>query len=305
MRQFSLTVVYILIASSPWGFCVAADDPSDLVQLKALGAEVTLVEGNATNISFNDCSTLGEAEFQLIGQFRQQKSLVLHGQCKGLTDKTVPHLLELTNLETLSTDHMQITDKGLANFSRLTRLRVISFFHPSYGMNGFNGQGFVALKDLPRLESLTIAGSPFNDKGMAAVGEITQLKHFRTWHTYQTQAGNQHLTKLTQLKSLWLGQRLRRYDGRPNPLCLDDSTFDVLVQLKTLEALTLNEARLSLTGLRRLSELPKLTKLVLMTIDVPAEDIEILKTELPSVKIEWKPLTEVEREKLNAYLKKF
>ena len=292
------------MALSQKGICVAADDPSDVAKLKALGAEVTLAEGNATNISFNDCSKFGEAELRLIGQFHHQKSLILHGQCKGLTDKTLPNLLELTNLENFSTDHMQITDKGLANFSRLTSLRVISFFHPSYGMNGFNGRGFVALKELPHLESLTIAGSPFNDKGMAAVAEITQLKHFRTWHTYQTQKGNQFLTKLTKLKSLWLGQRLRRYDGRSNALCLDDSTFDVLVQLKTLETLTLNEAKFSLAGLRRLSELPKLTKLVLMTIDVPAEDIETLKTELPSVKIDWKPLTSDERENLTAFLKK-
>ena len=304
MKQFCLSLVCIVMALLNRGFCVAADDPSDVARLKALGAEVTLIEGNATSVSFNDCSMLGEAEFRLIGQFHHQKSLVLNGQCTGLTDKTLPNLLELTNLENLSTDRMQVTDKALVNFTRLTNLRVINFYHPSYGMNGFNGRGFVALKDLPKLESLTIAGSPFNDKGMAAVAEITQLKHFRTWHTYQTQKGNQFLTKLTKLKSLWLGQRLRRYDGRSNALCLDDSTFDVLVQLKTLETLTLNEAKFSLAGLRRLSELPKLTKLVLMTIDVPAEDIETLKTELPSVKIDWKPLTEAEREKLTAFLKK-
>jgi hypothetical protein len=303
MRHLFLAFVCIVTTLSNSGFCVAADDPSELFRLKELGAEVNLVEGNATKISFNDCSKLGEAEFRLIGQFHQQKSLILHGQCNGLTDKTLPNILELTNLENLSTDRMQITDKGLANFTRLTNLRVINFFHPSYGMNGFNGRGFAALKDLPHLESLTIAGSPFNDKGMAAVAEITKLKHFRTWHTYQTQAGNQFLTKLTQLKSLWLGQRLRRYDGRPNLLCLDDSTFDVLIQLKTLESLTLHEAKLSLASLRRLREIPKLSKLVLLMIDVPAEDIDTLKTELPAIKIEWKPLTEEEREKLTAFLK--
>ena len=98
------------------------------------------------------------------------------------------------------------------------------FLPPSIGMKGFDGSGFAALKALPKLERLTIAGTSFNDKGMRAVAEIKQLREFRTWHTYETQAGNESLTKLPELKSLWLGQRLRRYDGDSNALSLDDST---------------------------------------------------------------------------------
>lgn len=303
MRRILLTLVCVVATLSRIDFCIANDDPSDLEKLKELGADVTETDGTVTGISVNDCSRFGDAEYRLIGRFHDQKKLSL-GQCKGLTDKTLSNLTELTNLENFVTNGMQVTDKGLAQMSRLSNLRVIGFFHPSIGMRGFDGRGFAALKELPKLESLSIGGSPFNDKGMAAVSEITQLKHFRIWHTYQTQAGNQYLTKLTELKTLLLGQRMPRA-GRPNPLSLDDSTFDVLVQLKTLESLELNEAKLSLASLRRLSELPKLKNLNLPQIDIPAEDIETLKTELPSVKIDWKPLTEAERTKLTAYLKKF
>jgi hypothetical protein len=304
MRQLLLTLVWVLAMFSRTDFCRAADDPSELEQLKELGADVTAADGAVTGISVNDCSKFGDAEYRLIGRFHQQKKLSL-GQCKGLTDKTLSNLMELTNLETFVTNGMQVTDKGLAQLSRLTNLRAVDFFHPSLGMRMFDGRGYAALKELPKLEALTIAGSSFNDKGMAAVGEITQLKHFRTWHTYQTQAGNQFLTKLTELKSLFLGQRLRRGDGRPNLVSLDDSTFDVLVQLKTLESLTLNEAKLALASLRRLSELPNLKKLELLQIDIPEEDIETLKTENPLVKIEYKPLTAAERASLTVALKRF
>lgn len=281
----------------------ATDGASLSARLTDLGAQLTQSDGVITKLSFKDCSKLGDAEFRLIGQLKELKSLTLYGQCKGLTDETLPHLAGLTKLEELGTDGIQVSDSGLAQLAALTSLRSLSFFHPSFGMKGFDGSGFAALKSLPKLERLTIAGTPFNDKGMAAVAEIKQLRDFRTWHTYQTSAGNESFTKLPELKSLWLGQRLRRYDGGSNAASLNDSTFDVLTKLKTLEALTLDEARLSLTALQRLKELPRLKKLELRRIDISDADIVALKTSLSSVTIDWKPLTDDERTKLEAFLK--
>ena len=271
--------------------------------LTDLGAQLTHTDGVVTKVFFKDCSKLGDAEFRLIGQLKDLKSLTLYGQCKGLTDETLPHLSGLTKLEELGTDGIQVSDAGLAKLTALTSLRSLSFFHPSFGMKGFDGSGFAALKALTKLERLTIAGTPFDDKGMAAVAEIKQLRDFRTWHTFQTQAGNESLTKLPELKSLWLGQRLRRYDGGSNAASLDDATFNVLAKLKTLESLTLDEARLSLAALQRLKELPQLKKLDLRRIDIPVADVEALKASLPAVAIDWKPLTDDERTKLEALLK--
>lgn len=278
-------------------------DVSVSARLTELGAQVTQADGVITKVAFKDCSKLGDADFRLIGQLTDLKSLTLFGQCKGLTDETLSYLSGLTKLEELGTDGIQVSDAGLAKFTALSSLRSLSFFHPSFGMKGFDGSGFAALKALPKLERLTVAGTPFNDKGMAAVAEIKQLRDFRTWHTYQTQAGNESLAKLPELRSLWLGQRLRRYDGGSNAASLDDSTFDVLTKLKTLESLTLDEARLSLAALRRLKELPHLKKLELRRIDIPAADIETLRAALPNVAMDWKPLTDEERTKLEAFLK--
>lgn len=103
----------------------------------------------------------------------------------------------LTALEELGTDGIQVTDAGLKHLAALPNLRSASFFHIAFPDKGFTGAGFAAFKTLPKLERLTVAGTPFNDKGMAAIAELAQLKEFRTWHTYQTQAGNEHLLKLT------------------------------------------------------------------------------------------------------------
>ena len=281
----------------------AKDEASVSSRLTELGAQVTQTDGVVTKVFFKDCSKLGDAEFRLIGQLKELKSLTLYGQCKGLTDETLPHLSGLTNLEELGTDGIQVSDAGLAKLTALVNLRSLSFFHPSFGMKGFDGSGFAALKALPKLERLTIAGTPFNDTGMAAIAEIKQLRDFRTWHTYQTSTGNESLTKLPELKSLWLGQRLRHYDGGSNMACLDDSTFAVLTQLKALESLTLDEARLSLAALLRLKELPRLKKLELRRIEISATDVEALKAALPNVAIDWKPLTDDERAKLAEFLK--
>lgn len=49
--------------------------------------------------------------------------------------------------------------------------------------------------------------------------------------------------------------------------------------------------------------LPRLKKLELRRIDIPATDVETLRAALPSVAIDWKPLTDDERTKLEAFLK--
>ncbi len=280
-----------------------ADDAAVAKQLADLGAQLTMSEGAVTKATFKDCSKLGAAEFQLIGQLRTLRGLTLYGQCKGLTDDTLRHLASLSALEELGTDGIQVTDEGLAGFAALPNLRSLSFFHPSFGMKGFDGSGYATLKSLAKLEKLTIAGTPFNDAGMAAVAQIKQLRDFRTWHTYQTQAGNKHLLELPHLRSLWLGQRLRRYDGNPNAASLDDSTFDVLSQLGTLETLILDEARVSLAALSRLQALKSLKKLQLQRIDIGSAEVDTLRGQLKGVTVDYKPLTDDERTKLDAFLK--
>ena len=267
------------------------------------GAQVKKSNGQVTELSLRDCSQLGRDDLAIISSNTTLKKLTLYGSCKGLNDETLPLLTNLTELEELSTDGILVTDDGLAPLAKLTSLKALSFFHPSWGSKEFVGRGVAHFEKLPKLERLTIAGSPFNDEGMAAVGRLTQLTSFSTWHTFQTEAGNEHLLKLTNLKSLRLGQRLRKYDGKPNPPSLSDATLDVVSQLKSLETLGLDEAKLSRAALAKLKALPTLKKLTLERIDISAEDIAGLKQDLPQVMIEIKPLTAEQRTALEKMLK--
>ena len=281
----------------------AASDAEIATKLRALGAQVTETAGTVTKVSFKDCSKLGDAEFRDLGQLKSLKALTLYGKCHGLTDQTLPLLAGLGALEELGTDGIQVTDAGLAALTTLTNLRSASFFHIAFPDQGFTGAGFAAFKALPKLERLTVAGTPFNDRGLAAIGQLTQLKEFSTWHTFQTQAGNEHLLALKNLRSLKLGQRLRRYDGKPNLLSLDDATLATVAKLTSLETLSLDEVRLTHAGLSALKALPALKKLTLLRTDISEADLAKLRADLPAVTIDWKPLTDPERKALEGFLK--
>jgi hypothetical protein len=216
---------------------------------------------------------------------------------KGIDDSAVARLAKL-DLEVLSLDGAELTDAGCKHLTAMKSLRSFTLIHNSFGKKEFTGSGLAQLKDLPALESFTLAGASTGEEAMTAVGELTQLKEFATWHTKQIDPRNSHLLKLTALKSLSLGNNLSRYDGNPRQLSFTDATLETLGQMKSLHSLTLMEARLSLPALTQLKSLPELKKLKLSQIDIRSDDVEKLRKELPNVAIEWKPLTDAERTKL-------
>jgi hypothetical protein len=267
---------------------------SHVASLKALGAKVTEAGGVVTEVSVK-CDAFTEADFKTLGSLTTIKVLAISG--KTVTDDTLALLTGLVNLERLSTDGIQLTDDGYRHFAAFQRLTSLAFFHPAFRSKEFTGSGLADLKALPKLERLTFAGSTAGDAAMEAIGQITQLKEFRTWHTAQTQAGNASLSKLANLKALRIGQRLPNW-GKESPVSFDESTMQTLAQIKTLESLELTEARLSAKIIPQLRALPKLTKLKLETVDIPAADVEAIKAALPNCKVDFKPMSDVEKEAL-------
>lgn len=267
---------------------------ADLESLKTLGAKVTETAGAVTQVQVK-CDTFTEADFRTLGSFTTIKDLTISG--KTITDETLALLTGLVNLERLSTDGIQLTDDGYKHFATFQKLTSLAFFHPAFRSEKFTGTGLAHLKALPKLERLTFAGSTAGDAAMESIGQLTQLKEFRTWHTAQTQTGNASLLKLTNLKALRIGQRLPNW-GKDSPVSFDESTAQTLAQIKTLESLELTEARLSAKIIPQLKALPKLTKLKLETVDIPAADVEEIKAALPNCKVDFKPMTDAEKEAL-------
>ncbi len=264
----------------------------DADTLTKLGAKVTEAGGVVTQVQVK-CDAFTEADFRALGSVTTIQKLTISG--KTITDATLPLLAGLTNLEELSTDGIQLTDEGYKHFAPFQKLRSLALFHPAFRSAAFTGSGLVHLKSLPKLERLTFAGSTAGDAALEAVGQLEQLKEFRTWHTAQTQAGNAHLVKLTNLTALRIGQRLPSY-GKDSPISFDESTMATLAQIKTLESLELTEARLTAAIIPHLKALTKLAKLKIQTVDISAADVDAIKAALPNVKVDWQPISDADKE---------
>ncbi|HLY74693.1 MAG TPA: hypothetical protein VKU80_11300 [Planctomycetota bacterium] len=277
------------------GFLLAvfgsADDQDVAALLRDKGGKVTESRGLVVSVDANDCSTWTADDFRKLGQLSHLKSLSMGA---GLSDSTLPLLAGLLELETFQTNLSTVSDEGVKGFAALKSLRVLKFFHPG---KSFTGVGLARLADLPRLISLTVAGSlSFGDEGMAAVSKLTQLREFRTWHAGSTLEGMKSLRALKQLRSLTLGQRL----AYAPPTSLSDETLAILVEMKSLETLQLEEARLKPDLLLQLKQLPDLKQLTLEGIDLPASDVERLRAELPKVELKWTPPNEVYLKRIRA-----
>lgn len=270
---------------------INADDSEIGKMLKSKGAEVAESKGIVTAVTIQDGSKLTDEDFRQVTRLTNLKTLSLSN---GLNDERLAQMTSLAKLEYLQTNLAQVTDDGIKPLAKLKSLRNLKFFHPG---KSFSGAGLAHLAELPNLEQLTVAGSlAFNDQGMAAVAKLSGLKEFRTWHAGTTDDGVKKLRELKKLKSLNLGQRLT-YNP---PACPSDQTIALLIELKSLESLQLDEARLTFDALEQLKQLPALKKLTLGGIDIAKEDIEHLRKELPSVKIDWTPPNDVYQKRIRA-----
>lgn len=288
-----------------WGLsclsAVQADDAAIAKHLESLGGQVSTTDGKVTELQFRNSRKLGQVEWEMIGQLGDLKKLTVYGGAHGLNDETVGHLASLKQLESLSTDGAQLSDAGLEKLAALTNLQSAAFFHLSFRKEGFTGKGFAAWKKLPKLERLTVAGMSMGDQGFEAISQIQSLQQLRTWHTYRTEASNALIAKLPHLTSLKLGQRLPR--GKGHPPSLSDASLATLAKITTLETLEIGEANFSVEALKQLKTLPHLKRLKIDRTYLSADDVKQLRSELPKVKIDFEPLTEEQKTKLDAYLK--
>ena len=268
-----------------------ADDAEVVKQLREKGVKVVESKGVATSAEVGDCSKWTDDDFKLLARLSHLKNLSFG---PGLGDAHLPLLAGLAELDTVQTNLALITDDGVKGFAGFKSLKILKFFHPC---KGFTGTGLAALAEMASLERLTVAGSlAFADDGMAAVGKLTRLKEFRTWHAGQTLEGVKKLKELPNLKNLTLGQRL----AYKPPTTVADDTLEVLAELKSLETLQIEEARLNVEALLKLKQLPDLKKLTLEGIDLAEADLDRLRGELPKVDVKWTKPSEVYQKRIDA-----
>ena len=283
----------ILVAMSALVFVTAVSSAEpDVAALQHIGAEIKQAGGMIIELKAN-CDKFGEAEYKLIGHVTTLKSLSLSG--RAFRDEDLAALSGLTELESILLNGTELSDDGYRHFAAFQQLKRLSLFHPSRDCKDFSGAGLAHLKVLPKLERLTFAGATAGDEAFEAVGQLTQLKEFSEWHNWESPEAIKHLLKLPNITALKIGQRLPAR-GRPLTPSFDDVTLSIIAQMKSLERLDLQEAKLSYEALAQLDELPKLRELKAKWVDTPPQDIERLRQRLPTVKVEWEPLTDADRD---------
>lgn len=269
--------------------CHAAADAG---ALRNLGCKVVEKDGAIAELTA-DAKSFGPDEYRLIGECTSLKKLTLSGST--LTDETLPLLAPLAGLEELSTNASHLTDAGYKHFAAFANLRSLALWHPSFGFDEFTGSGLAELKALPKLERLTFAGSTAGDTALEAIAQVTQIKEFSTWHTAQTQAGSANLAKLTNLKRLRMGQRLPKWGASP-PASFDGGTIPIIARLPALESLEIMESVFTAKDLMPLKEAKRLKEIKIGGTDISEADIAALRTAMPGVKIDHKPITTEERD---------
>jgi len=257
--------------------------------IAAKGGKVTqAASGTVTAVSIPTCAGWTAEDYGMLAKLPALK-MVSFGQ--GFDDTGLKAIGVLTEVENFSSNGMNATDDGIAPLAEWKKLKSVAFFHPG---KSFTGTGLRSFTDLPALERLTVAGSlEFGDAGMAAVGTLTQLQQFRTWHTGVTVAGVKELWPLKKLTSLTLGQRL---SYKP-PLTVSDEVVPLVAKMTSLQSLSLAEARLSAAALGTLRGLKVLT---LDGIEITGGDAATVKEALAGVEVKWTAPNEVYRKRIEA-----
>lgn len=145
---------------------------------------------------------------------------------------------------------------------------------------------WIAFKDYP-LESMRLAGCPFDGDGLRAVAQIKTLKTLDIFHTAVTDDDIAALRAHPNLEEVFVGPM---WDDR-----ITNQTVEHLSHISKIKRFRIVETYLSDDGgLEHLTKLGDQIALIdLGNTVVPLADLERLKKELPDTTIEHQPVAEI------------
>jgi len=192
-----------------------------------------------------------------ISQMPELEILCLHWM-KNITDAGMKHLSKMRSLRKLDIGSSQITDRGLAHLKQLKTLERLEL---PQDQKGITDAGLAHIGELPNLRSLQVSRIHFNDPktnkeyytdaGLAELAKCRLLGDLSLGSIGITDAGMDHVAKLTNLKSL-------------NLFGCDNVTDAGLVKLRGLKSLTslhITDAEITIAGLNGLNALSRLERI--------------------------------------------
>ena len=183
--------------------------------------------------------------------------LCLHAM-RDITDNGLANLAKMRSLRKLEIGSSQVTDRGLGYLSQIETLEHLELPQRDQRITDI---GLAHLGQLPNLRHLFVSRGHYTDpkmnkvyytdKGLAELAKCRSLEELSIGSIGITDAGIDHIAKLTNLKSL-------------NLFGCDNMTDKGVAKLRTLKSLTslnISHAEVTFSGLVQLNSLSNLTRL--------------------------------------------
>ncbi len=169
------------------------------------------------------------------------------------TDEGLAHLTKMRSLKILKFPSLHLTDKGCAYLKQIKTLEILDSFTTSQDITD---EGMIHLSELPNLKHLWIVNNnkdskSYGDKGLESLAKCRKLEELVISSESITDAGMEHVAKLSNLKKLEIWDCLN----------ITDKGLASLRALDKLESLNIRTPNLTIAGINNLKEMPNLTSL--------------------------------------------
>ena len=192
-----------------------------------------------------------------ISEMPKLESLCLHGM-SNITDDGLAYLSKMRSLKKLEIGSSQVTDRGLSYLKEIKTLERIDLPQRNQRITDI---GLAHLAELPNLRQLAVSSSRprdpkmnkeyYTDKGLEALVRCCNLEELSIGSIGITDAGLEHISKLTNLTKL----SMYRCSN------VTDAGLTKLTTLKSLTNLSIAHSDISIAGLNAFKLMPNLTYL--------------------------------------------
>ena len=170
-----------------------------------------------------------------------------------------------------------VTDDGLKHLKQFRNLTALSLFGPTRVW--INGRRVIPITDagmanldLKYVVNLSLDGLPITDAGLKSLPDLPSLRSLQLTGTKIEGPGLTRIAAFRNLEQLLL-----------NGSTVTDDGLGHLAGAKSLVMLHLDGIPLSAAGLKPVVKLPRLRYLSIRGCQVPYDDVELMRTELPSL----------------------
>ncbi len=231
-------------------------------------------------LNVETCRELTDAGFEKLASLKNLRVLIATGTAIGDSGlKRLSTLQSLTALDLEVCDH--ITDTSCEAIAAMAELRALNLKKTAFETERISDRGLAQLTRLQKLESLNLYANKLTDAGLEHLPKFSRLRDLDLSLMGWSDAGLAVLAKMQSLRVL----RLLFAEGFAGPE-LTDAGMPHLTGLADLEILDLTGARLTDRGLAKLSLLKQLRQLRVIKTQITLVGLHQFQRQLPECRVD-------------------